>query len=207
MLARTVDSLERLLMLQAHEPIARRDRAHELHREQIMVDGDIRNREHGSQFVLARCDLVVLGLCRHAQLPELLVELLHVVVHRRTDGTEVMLLHLLALARRCAEERAPGEDQVLALLVILLLDEEVFLLGADCGGDARHVLPEVRQHLACLRRYGLHRTQKRRLLVKRLACVTAERRRNAQHLVLDERIARGIPRRIAARLERSANTA
>ena len=206
-LARAVDSLERLLVLQAHEPVMRRDRAHELHREQVVVDGNVRDREHGSQLVLTRGNLVVLGLGRHAQLPELFVELLHEVVHRRADGTEVVLLHLLALARRRAEERAPCEYQVLTLLVVLLLDEEVLLLGTDRGGDTRHILAEIRQHLARLRRHGLHRAQERRLLVERLAGVATERRGDAQHLVLDERVARGIPCRIAARLERGANAA
>ena len=184
-----------------------RDGAHELHRQQVVVDGHVADGEHGRELVLAGRHLVVLRLGGHAQLPQLLVELLHELVHRGADGAEVVLLHLLALARRRAEERAAGQDEVLALLVVGLLDEEVLLLGADRGGDARHVLPEEREHLARLLRDGLHRAQQRRLLVERLAGVAAERRGDAQHLVLDERVARRVPCRVAARLERRAHAA
>ena len=53
------------------------DLAHDLHGQLVVVDGDVGGVEDGRQLVLARCNLVVLGLGGHAQLPQLLVQLLH----------------------------------------------------------------------------------------------------------------------------------
>ena len=206
-LARAVDAFEGLLVLQADEAVVRGDRAHELHRQQVVVDRHVRNREHRRELVLARRHFVVLGLGRHAELPQRLVKLLHEVVHRGADGAEVVLFHLLALAWWRAEQRAAGQDEVLTLLVVFLLDQEVLLLGADGGGHARDVLAEEREHAARLLGDGLHRAQKRRFLVERFAGVRAERGRDAENLVFDERVARRVPRGVAARFERGADAA
>ena len=115
-----------------------------------------------------------------------------------------MLIELLALARHRAEQRATAHDEVAAAFVILLGDQEVLLLGADRGDDALRILAEQRQHAVGLLLDGGHRAQKRRLLVQRLAGVAAEGGGNAQHFIFDERVAGGIPRRVAARLEGGA---
>ena len=47
-----------------------------------------------------------------------------------------MVVELVALRRLGAEQRPPGGDQVGALEVVLLVDQEVLLLGADGGEDA-----------------------------------------------------------------------
>ena len=144
---------------------------------------------------------------RHAQSPQLVVELFHELVDRRANGAEVMLFQLLPLQRRIAEQRAPAHDKVLALRVVFLGNKEVLLLGAHGGHHALVRLAEQGQHAIRLLVDGAHRTQQRGFLVKRLARVAAKRRRNAQHLVLDEGVGRGIPGRVAARFERSAQAA
>ena len=95
--------------------------------------------------MLAGSNLVVLGLGGHAQLPELLVQLLHERRNLGTDDTEVVLLQLLTLGRGSTEQGAAGKDQILTCLVVLLLDKEVLLLGADGGGDVVHILAEQLQ--------------------------------------------------------------
>ena len=194
-------------MLQAHQAVMAREQAHLLHREQVLVDGAVGVGEDRGQFVLGGRHLVVLGARRHAERPELLVEFLHELVDRRADGAEVVLVELLALARHRAEQRAARHDEVAAALVVLLGDQEVLLLGTDRGDDALRILAEQRQHAVGLLLNGGHRAQKRRLLVQRLAGIAAKRRGDAQHLVLDERVAGGIPGGVAARLERGAQAA
>ena len=152
-------------------------------------------------------DLVMLGLGRHAQLPQLAVQLLHELVDGGTDGAEVMLLKLLTLQRGVAEQRAARHDEVGALRVVLLADQEVLLLGADGGDHAVDMLAEQSQHALGLLVDGAHGTQQRGFLVKRLAGVAAERGGDAQHLVLDERVAGGVPCRVAAGLEGCAQAA
>ena len=97
-LARAVDALEGLLVLQAHQAVVAGQKAHLLHGEQVLVDGAVRVGEDGRQLVLGGGHLVVLRARRHAERPQLVVKLLHELVHRGADGAEVVLLQLLALA-------------------------------------------------------------------------------------------------------------
>ena len=180
---------------------------HLLHGKQVLVHAAVRVREDGCQLVLRRSHLVVLRARGHAERPQLVVELFHELVHRGADGAEIVLLQLLALARGVAEQRATAHHEILALGVVLLGDEEVLLLGAHRGHDALRLPAEQREHAVRLLLDGAHGSQERRLLVERLAGVGAEGGGDAQHLVLHERIARGIPRRVAARLERGAQAA
>ena len=201
MLAGTVDALERLLMLQAHQAVMACQQAHLLHGQEVLVDGAVAVGEQRCQLMLRGSNLVVLGLRRHAKLPQLAVKFLHELVDRGADGAEVMLLELLALQRGVTEQRAARHDEVGTLRVVLLADQEVLLLGADGGDHAVDMLAEQSQHALGLLVDGAHGTQQRGFLVKRLAGVAAERGGDAQHLVLDERVAGGVPCRVAASLE------
>ena len=69
MLARTVDALEGFLVEQAGETMVGCRLAQDLHRQKVIVDGNVRAREDGRDFVLARSDLVMLGLGIHAHAP------------------------------------------------------------------------------------------------------------------------------------------
>ena len=148
----------------------------------------------------------MLRLRGHGEAPQHVVELFHKIVHRGANGAEIMLVELLALARRRAEERAAAHHQVLTLGVVLLRDKEVLLLGADVDRNLGRLLSEEGEHALRLLIDGGHRAQKRRFLIERFAGIRAKRRGNAEHFVLDERIARGIPCGISARLERCTQT-
>lgn len=194
-------------MLEAREAIVRCIEAHLLHGEQVLIDGAVGIGEDGREFVLCRCNFVVLGLGCNAELPQIVVELFHEFIDRGADGTEVVLIELLAFARRCTKERTTGHDQVVAAFVILFSDEEILLLGADCSDDLVAVFAEEAQHALCLRIDRAHGTQKRCLLVERFAGVGAEGCGDAEHLILDEGRARGVPRGIATCFEGGAQTA
>ena len=201
-LARPVDALEGLFVLQAHETVVARQKLHLLHGKQVLVYRAVRLGEDGRQLVLGRRHLVVLRLRGDAERPQLVVELLHELVHRGANSAEVVLLQLLALHRRIAEQRAAREHDIETALVVLLGDEEVLLLGAQRRSDAiGGVVAEQIEHATALGLDGLHGTEKRRFLIERLAGVRAEGRGNAEHLVLDEGVGGGIPGGIAASLE------
>ena len=99
-----------------------------LHRQQVVVDGNVGSVEDGSQLMLAGSNFVVLGLGGNAQLPQLLVQLLHKFGDLGTDDTEVMLLQLLTLGRGSTEQSAAGEDQILTCLVAVSYTH----LGSSC---------------------------------------------------------------------------
>ena len=62
-----------------------------------------------------------------------------------------MIPEILTPGRLVAEECSPGQFQILALLIDLLVDEEVFLLRTDLRRDAAGLLvPEETQDPDCL---------------------------------------------------------
>ena len=68
-----------------------------------------------------------------------------------------MVVQLLALGRARAEQGASGIDQILAPIIQGLINEEVFLLGADGGLDGGDVrVAEEPEHAQRLLVDGLH---------------------------------------------------
>ena len=134
-LTRTVDALEWLLVQQADQVMAGGDELHLLHHDQVLVDGLVDLAVDGGELMLAGSDLVVLGLGGNAERPQLVVQVLHIGRDGGADSAKVVLLELLALAGSGAKEGATGDDQVLALAVGVLLDQEVLLLVAHGRND------------------------------------------------------------------------
>ena len=197
-------------MEKALEPVLLCDIAQRVHDEHVVVAGEVELLELRGELELRGRDLVVARLRRDAEFPEFAFD----VVHERDDAVgnraEVVVLELLALRGRRAEERAAGEDEVRALLPVLLVDEKVFLLcakgAASVGLGASKELHQPLQRPV----ERLHGAEKGSLLVERLARVGAEGGGDAQcravRVALDERRRGRIPRRVAARLEGGADS-
>ena len=204
-----VDAGKGLFMQQADETVALGDLLHRLHDELVLIVGGVGVAVDGSHLVLTGGDLVVLGLGEHAELPQLLVQLLHKGRHARADDAEVVVVQLLALGRLAAEEGAAAQPQILTLEVQLAVNEEILLLGADLRRDLTDVLLAV-EKMQQLHRFAanrLVRAQQRGLLVQRRAAVGAEHRRDAEAAVLDEGKGGGVPCAVAARLKGRAQAA
>ena len=116
-----------------------------------------------------------------------------------------MVFKLLVLRGRGPEHGASGLEQIRPLHVEAAVDEEVLLLRAERHRDASVRLAKVCHEAAERLLERLHGAEERRLRVKRLAAVRAERggdaERRAVRVALDERGTRGVPRRVAARLK------
>ena len=205
-LAAAVDAGERLLVEQARQAVLRRHPPHHLHRHHLMVGGDVGVLEDRREFVLARRDLVVTRLHRHADLVELGLDVLHEREDAVGNRAEVLVFEFLALRRLRAEQRPARVDQVRAREVEAAIDEEVLLLGAARRADALGLRPEQLQDAHRLLRQRFDRPQQRRLLVERLTGPAHERRRNHQRRAVlpheQPGRTRRIPRGVAARLER-----
>ena len=126
-------------MQQTHHVVLACKLLHKLHGYLIVVGGNIGRCVHRRKLVLRRCDLVMLGLGKHAELPELLVELLHKRRDTRLYRSVVMVVKLLTLGRLSAEERAPCIHYILAFCVNALVYEKILLLGTDCCLYRGHV--------------------------------------------------------------------
>ena len=168
-LARTVDAFERLLMKQAHQTMARSEQLHFFHHDEVVVNRLIDFGIHRREFVLARSDLVVLGFGGNSERPQLIVEVFHEGGNRGANSTEIMLLKLLALARRIAEQRATGNHEIFAASIVFFLNKEVLLLVAHGRNDLFRGFAEQRQHALGFAVERGNRAQKRRFLIERFA--------------------------------------
>ncbi len=207
-LARSVDAVERFFMQQGDEVVLFGDALDDFHRELVVVDRDVRRREDRGELVLGRGDFVVFRFGANAKLPQLLVELVHEFLDAGLNGAEIVVFHFLVFRGRGAKQGAAGVNQVFALLKVLLVDEEVFLLGTERRFDGADVLvAEKLEHAQRLPADGLHRAKQRRFFVERESGIGTKGGRNAQDAVFDERVACRIPRRVAAGFKRGAKAA
>ena len=143
---------ERLLVDEEHQAVLRREPPHHAHHDHVVVGADRGRLVDRRHLELARRDLVVAGLGRDAEAPQLAVEIHHEREDPLADRAEVLVLELLALGRRGAEQGPAGQEQVGPLLGEPAVDEEVLLLGTDVREDAAGVvLPNQRRtRSACL---------------------------------------------------------
>ena len=148
---------------------------HGLHHQLVVVHGNVGRLVDRRQLMLGRGHLVVLGPGRDAQLPQLHVQILHIRAHPLADGAEIVILQLLSLGCRRAEQGAPREDQVFPLQIPLSVHQEILLLRPNAGhhlGGARVAeQPDDAQRLLA---DCLHGTEQRCLLIQGLPRVGAE---------------------------------
>ncbi len=167
---------------------------HDLHGQLVVVGSHVGGGVNGSQLVLRRSNLVMLGLSQDTQLPQFLVQILHEGQDTGFDDTEIMVIQFLALGRHCAEQSTAGKFQVFTLFILVAVDQEVFLLGTDTGDDPFNIfIAEQFQDTKGLFVQSLHRTQKRRLFIQRFTAVRAEGSRDAQRMIFYESVGSRIP--------------
>ena len=197
-----VDPGEGLFVEQAHHVVPPGHLLHDLHGQLVVVAGGVGVAVDGGQLVLGGGDLVVLGLGQDAQLPQLLIQLLHVGGHPGLDGAEVVVLQLLSLGGLGSEEGAAGEQQVLPPVEDVPVDEEVLLLGAHLADDPLHVrVPEQPQHPHRLAGELLHGAQQGGFFIQGLSAVGAKDGGDTETAVLDEGEGGGVPGGVAPGLE------
>ena len=136
-LARAVDAGERLLVQQAREAVLRRDA---LAASPSSSSGDRWRRWRSRRSARSRTGSARLRCGASSPARRTLyssrLDLHHEGQHALGDGAEVLVLHLLALRRPRAEERAAGVDQVGTREVEVAVDQEVLLLGTAGRDDA-----------------------------------------------------------------------
>ena len=124
----TIDPGKRLLMKQTLQAMKISHLLQRLHNQLIVIHSHITLRINGSQFMLTRSHLIVLGLGRHAQLPQLLIYILHEIRNPLADNTEIMIIQLLSFRRHGAKQSPTGKNQILSLQILLPIHQEILLL-------------------------------------------------------------------------------
>ena len=195
-------------MEQAHQTVAGGYLFQQFHGQLVFVTGAVGIGVDGCDLMLGGSHLVVLRLSKHAQLPQLLIQLPHECRHPGLDSAIVVVVQLLALGGTGAEQRAAAQLQILALAVYLLVDQEVLLLRAYLRRDMLRLgVAEQPQDTDALPVQHTHRAQQRCFFVQRLPTVRTENGGDIQCLVLDEGVRCGVPCSVAAGLKRGAETA
>ncbi len=181
MLARAVHACKWLLVKQAGKSVAVGNLFHAFHYQLIVIGRNIGRHVDRRKLMLRRGSLIVLGLPKHAQLPKLYVQLLHKGGDPFLDSTEIVVVKLLPLRRHRAEQRSPGENQILSLKIFRLVDNKILLLRTHRTRNTGNIrISEKLHHTDCLLADCLHGTQKRRFLIQCLPGIGAEGRRNAE---------------------------
>ena len=201
-LARAVDPAEGLLVQQAGQALLLGDNPHHIHHNLVAVAVHIGDAKDAGQLVLGGGALVVLALCRNAQLPEAAVQLMHKVADADADPPAVVVVQLLGLGGLGAEEGAPAELEVKALLIPLPVHQEVLLLVAAVGGQPAGggVAHGAQQADALLIQRG-HRAQLRGLDIQSLSGVGTESSGNVEGLIPNKGRGGRIPGGIASGLK------
>jgi len=127
----TVHSCERFLMKQAAHTVAAGNFFKDTHHDLVVVCSDIYRCVDRSQLMLCRCNLVMLCLGCYAQFPALLVDFFHVCGDSLTDGSEIMVIHLLSFRRHGTEKCSSCVDQVFSLEPFLFVNQEIFLFSSN----------------------------------------------------------------------------
>ena len=99
MLARAVYAGKGLFVQQADKAVAICDLLHDLHADLVLIVCGVCIGINRCHLVLSRGDLVMPRFRQNAELPQLLVEILHVFGNTRTDRSEIVILKLLSLWR------------------------------------------------------------------------------------------------------------
>ena len=127
MLAGTIHARKGLLMEQAFHTVLAGNPFQRLHHDVVMIHGHIGFCIDRSQLMLGRSHLIVLSLGAYAQFPELYIDVLHKGSDSLADRPKIMVIHLLALGRHRAKQRAAAVDQILSLQKFLSVHQEIFL--------------------------------------------------------------------------------
>ena len=176
---------------------------HEFHHQLVVVGSNVGGGEDRSQLVLSRSYFVMLGFSKHAQLPQLFVQILHEAQYSLFDDTKVMVFQLLATGRFCTEQGASAVYQVFTFFPHLFINQEIFLFRTNGAVYTHGVDTKNFQNIAGCFANSVHRTQERSLFIQNFAGVGAECSRDAQAVIFDKSIAGGVPSSIATSFEGS----
>ena len=175
MLSGTIDSGKGLLVKQTGHSVAACHLFHGLHRHLIMIHSQVCLLVNRSQLMLCRRCLVVLRLCCHAQLPQLYIQIPHIGADSLPDSPKIMVIQLLSLGRHSPEQSSSCINQILSLEILIPVYHKVFLLRSYRRNNPLGCrISEETKNPKSLLVNGLHGTQKRCLLIQRLATVGAE---------------------------------
>ena len=134
-LARSVDTLERLLVEKNLELVLVRNLGEDIHSQQVVVNSKGCLLEDRGTLELLRSDLIVAGLDWDTKTEELEFSLRHGGHDLGGNTSKVVVVHLLMLRRQVTDQGTTSVLQVGTKRVERAIDQEVLLLSSEGGED------------------------------------------------------------------------
>src|SRR5688572_17868795 len=124
---RSVKTCKRFFVEKRPEMVFVRHSRHYIHHQLVVVVRNVHLFKQRSYFKLARSNLIVTRANRNAKLPALNLKFLHEVINTGRNGSEIMVLHLLATSWCVTEHCSAGHYQVRTSIIQGFINYEIFL--------------------------------------------------------------------------------
>ena len=124
----TIQACKRFLVKQTAHAVTACHLFQDTHHDLVVICCNINRCIDWRKLMLCRCNLIVLGLGCNSQLPALFIYFFHICGNSLTDGSEIMVIHLLSFRRHGSEKSASGVNQILSLHIFLFINKEILLL-------------------------------------------------------------------------------
>ena len=148
--------------------------------------------------MLAGSTLVVFGFGKNTQPPELFVQILHKLGNPGADGRKIVVVQLLPLGSRCAEQGSAGQAEILPLGVQVLGKQKILLLSPYASDNSLGcVVTKQSKNSDCLPGYLFQGAQQGCFFIQRVPGIREKHGRNIQAPVFDKSAGRGIPGGVA----------
>src|SRR5699024_8678993 len=114
-------------MKEALHSMLRRYSFQSLHNDLVVVHLYIGLRIDGGQLMLGRRYFIVLGFSSNAQLPQFLIYMLHIRRNSLTDGSQIMIIHLLTFGSHSSNKSPSGKYQIFSFAEFFFADQKILL--------------------------------------------------------------------------------
>ncbi len=205
-LSGTVHTCEWLFVKQYAEIVLARRFFHDIHQQEVVVVGEVTLFEDRCTLILVRCYFVVTRRYRNSEQQRFHFIVAHKSGYTIRNGTEVVIVELLAFRRRMSEQRAAGHHQIGTRIEQRLVNEEVFLFPAKGCIYFFNVFIEVLANFNGSFVHSVQRFDQRHFVVERFTCIGNEDGRDTKRLTDHKRRRRWVPGCITTGFEGIADT-
>ena len=170
-LATAVDAGKRFFVQQASKAMLASHLAQHVHGDHLVVGGDVGAFEGRRDLELAGRNFVVSGLDRNPEFKESVLDFGHERQDSIWNGSEIVVVELVALGRRVSLEGPAADGQIQSFTSQVEVHQEVFLFASQ-GGDDLIAAGSVAKELDDAGRVSVDcfdRAQKGRFLVESFA--------------------------------------
>ena len=119
------------LMKQATHTMAAGYFLQDAHHDLIMICCNIYRCIDRCQFMLCRCNFIMLCLCCHTKFPAFFIYFLHISRNSLTDSSKIMIIHLLTFRRHRTKQSSSCICKIFSLQPFFFIYKKIFLFSTN----------------------------------------------------------------------------